>query len=180
MGKTNNYTNKVLKTSELNLIETTPNTIRTIEFGECFLDDFGYYKTFNNYTALHREVYEKYHGRIPEGYVIHHLDGNKTNNTPENLIALTKNDHTRLHQKGKRKTDSHKRSLSFNSSTTCFRNVCIQKDKRIAQGYFWCYQWYEGDKHRRCSSVTIDGLEAKVRRLNEELPYNLPWEDFLA
>ena len=34
---------------------------------------------------------------LPEGYNIHHLDGNKLNNDYSNLILLTASDHTTLH-----------------------------------------------------------------------------------
>lgn len=41
-------------------------------------------------------AYNKY-GNIPEGYVVHHLDMNKTNNDPSNLIILPSTQHTELH-----------------------------------------------------------------------------------
>lgn len=35
-----------------------------------------------------RYIYEKYYGEIPKGYWIYHLDGNVSNNSIDNLIAL--------------------------------------------------------------------------------------------
>lgn len=46
---------------------------------------------------LHRMVYEKAHGKIPYGVVIHHLDGNKHNNALSNLQAMSLTEHTALH-----------------------------------------------------------------------------------
>lgn len=46
----------------------------------------------------HRMVYEKYYGAHPTGWVVHHIDGNKLNNHPENLIALPESLHTNLHR----------------------------------------------------------------------------------
>lgn len=48
--------------------------------------------------ALHRVVVENKLGRIltPLEHV-HHIDGNKLNNEPENLIALTRSEHTKIH-----------------------------------------------------------------------------------
>jgi len=41
----------------------------------------------------HRALY----GNIPEGYVIHHIDCNKTNNDIDNLVALPRGEHMRVH-----------------------------------------------------------------------------------
>ena len=35
---------------------------------------------------LHRLIYEEVYGSIPKGYSIHHIDGDKTNNNPGNLM----------------------------------------------------------------------------------------------
>ena len=54
----------------------------------------------NNRTGRfeHVEVWERHHGQsVPDGYQIHHLDGNKLNNDPANLLAVTPTDHKRLH-----------------------------------------------------------------------------------
>lgn len=50
----------------------------------------------------YRKIYEEHYGNIPvdaEGrtYDIHHIDGNRKNNDPSNLIALPKKDHYELH-----------------------------------------------------------------------------------
>jgi hypothetical protein len=42
-------------------------------------------------------VYEKHYGPIPEGYQIHHIDGNHENDDPKNLMAVTPEEHARLH-----------------------------------------------------------------------------------
>jgi hypothetical protein len=38
----------------------------------------------------------KYH-YVPRGYVIHHKDGDKTNNSMDNLELMTQSEHTRFH-----------------------------------------------------------------------------------
>ena len=44
----------------------------------------------------HRYVWEQHHGKkIPKGYVIHHLNGIKDDNRPENLVAVKPKDHER-------------------------------------------------------------------------------------
>lgn len=48
----------------------------------------------NNYRA----IYERAWGKVPLGYVIHHVDGNRLNNDPMNLIALMPYIHNKLHR----------------------------------------------------------------------------------
>ena len=47
---------------------------------------------------LHRAVYASFHGPIPEGIEIHHIDENKTNNAIDNLEALTRSEHLKRHR----------------------------------------------------------------------------------
>ena len=42
----------------------------------------------------HRLVWEKKHGKLPEGYIIHHLNGIKDDNRIENLRAMPKKSHS--------------------------------------------------------------------------------------
>jgi hypothetical protein len=59
------------------------------------------YKTSNwkGFLAEHIVVYEKYFGVIvAEDECIHHLDGNKQNNHPSNLLLLKKTQHVKLHR----------------------------------------------------------------------------------
>jgi hypothetical protein len=46
---------------------------------------------------LHKEVWKATHGNIPEGHDIHHIDEDTTNNNIENLQAITRSDHSKLH-----------------------------------------------------------------------------------
>lgn len=62
------------------------------------LRNHGYYaRTDHNRTLMHRDVWEKYNDKIPEGYDIHHKDFDVTNNNIKNLECLPKADHTRLY-----------------------------------------------------------------------------------
>jgi len=55
-------------------------------------------------TDNYRKIYENHIGPIPREpdgrtYDIHHIDGDRSNNTPENLVALTIQEHYDLHKK---------------------------------------------------------------------------------
>jgi hypothetical protein len=50
--------------------------------------------------ALHRVLVENKLGRyLSENEHVHHADGNKDNNSPENLVVVTREEHGRLHAK---------------------------------------------------------------------------------
>lgn len=46
---------------------------------------------------LHQQVFIDSHGPIPDGLVVHHRDENTANNTPDNLVAITASDHSKIH-----------------------------------------------------------------------------------
>ncbi len=52
--------------------------------------------------TTYRSIYEQHHGPIPKDsdgrtYDIHHIDGNRNNNDPSNLIALSIEEHYNIH-----------------------------------------------------------------------------------
>ena len=62
--------------------------------------DFPGKKYRGKYCSEHVLVYWKTHGVIPkDGEVIHHKDGNKFNNDPDNLVLMTNKDHVKMHGK---------------------------------------------------------------------------------
>jgi len=60
----------------------------------------GYYKApreNHGGITMHRYVWKKYNGDIPDGMHVHHIDGDKSNNRIENLELLTASDHSTHH-----------------------------------------------------------------------------------
>jgi len=49
-------------------------------------------------TTLHRAIWELVNGKIPKDAMIHHKDGNKSNNNIENLEMVTREKHGELHR----------------------------------------------------------------------------------
>lgn len=73
-----------------------------VEFGgrKFTLGNLGYYRaTDGDRELMHRFVWAYYHGPIPGGHDIHHIDHDKTNNDPANLECMSKAEHTRRHAK---------------------------------------------------------------------------------
>lgn len=70
------------------------------------------YKIFKN-QAIHRIMMYTFYGyRDWHKWHIHHLDGNRLNNKLDNLVYLTPSEHFKLHKKGKRLSEEHKRKIS--------------------------------------------------------------------
>ena len=72
-------------------------------FGNAYKRKDGYYQISSGIhqgKLLHRLIYEANYGAIPEGFICHHIDGNKENNDPSNLMLLSKSNHHHLHMNG--------------------------------------------------------------------------------
>lgn len=48
-------------------------------------------------SKLYRRIYRENYGAIPAGYHIHHKDNDHQNNCPSNLVAVTAEEHERIH-----------------------------------------------------------------------------------
>ena len=51
--------------------------------------------------SVHVLVYEAFKEALKEDEVVHHKDGNRFNNSVENLVKMTQLEHNRLHHSGK-------------------------------------------------------------------------------
>ena len=61
----------------------------------------------------HRIIWEKVHGKIPKGYVIHHINEIQSDNRIENLKLMTNSNHAIFHNKNKSKKTKEKMSDSM-------------------------------------------------------------------
>lgn len=99
---------------------------------------------------IHRLVWEKYNGTIPEGCIVHHKDENKLNWDIDNLELLTRAEHTDAHRnilgrKGVKVTatkdgvtlyfDSIEQAAEFcGTYTACIQN-CFKGKQRQSKGW---------------------------------------------
>lgn len=79
----------------------------TIEYGGArwAKTNRGYYSAPRGHDGesfLHRQICADVHGPIPPGWLVHHLDEDRENNDPTNLVAVSRAEHARLHQEGQR------------------------------------------------------------------------------
>jgi endogenous inhibitor of DNA gyrase (YacG/DUF329 family) len=92
---------------EIDKILKKSKDIRNKNFMRKFINSPKIYKHKTGYLMInlpqtkgikyHRYLWEKENGRIPEGYVIHHINGIKTDNRLDNLQLMEAGAHSKLH-----------------------------------------------------------------------------------
>ena len=115
-------------------------------------DNIKWYKTNKGYWyngkhgMLHRYIYTKHNGSIPEGYLVHHDNENKTDNSPKNLIAMTIGEHTRLHKNDKHHT---KEAKEKNRVAHMGKHHTKETKKKISEAR-------KGEKHPNAKLTNLD------------------------
>lgn len=161
------------------------------KYGSAHLNKDGYYEITsklegNFHKLVHRLVFEEFYKiKLSPNIIIHHDDGDKTNNKIWNLIPLTKAEHTTLHSrgntwsrgkvmsdetraklskahKGKTISQSQRINRSKADNSTGFLRVYIKPAKTTKQGFSWCYQYQEGNKRKNWTSVDLLKLKEKI------------------
>ena len=56
-------------------------------------------------VRLHRMVWEYHNGKIPQGYHVHHVDEDRSNNAIENLRLMPGNEHVSAHANEQERVD---------------------------------------------------------------------------
>lgn len=105
----------------------------------------------NGYIGNYRRIYKNHHGVIPkdkEGRVfdIHHKDGNKTNNDPCNLIALSINDHYELHYNQKEYRAAALIALRMNTppeTLNTLNRLAMEKSVKDGRHYWLSINGYD-------------------------------------
>ena len=106
----------------------------------------GYYYSTGKGT-LHRYVAEKVYGDI-SGLDVHHIDGNKLNNDPNNLQPLSRQEHLRIHY-GERGMPKRKPKGEREFSCDCCGEVVVRKQKSHRGVYCKSCQYHRAEEKRK-------------------------------
>lgn len=116
------------------------------------------YKEGNYGKAVHRLVFEDYYNyELDITDEVHHIDGNKLNNDPLNLVRMSKSDHTALHMTGRVLSEDSKKKIGDshkNKEATVIKNgfkrgkqvYSIYKDCRVIKSSInlnKLFDWFE-------------------------------------
>ncbi len=83
--------------------------------------------------ALSRDIWRDSYGPIPEGYQIHHIDRNPTNNDLSNLMCLSAKEHNELHKR--LLTDAEKEWSKQNMKERALPKACEWHKSEV--GHEW-------------------------------------------
>lgn len=156
------------------------NTIRTLSFEELkncnesefyfdglyFKKDYrGYFRCWTKHKGLrlHRYVWEKENGQIPEGYEIHHRDGNKSNNHISNLELLTAKEHSQKH------VDEFNRNKKKNMPSLEWRKQNYNNTKHlmheiVEKQCLFCGTSFKARKYAKYCSKTCNNKYNNLKR----------------
>ena len=122
-------------------VDETHQKFNGIVYGRSHNQDRHYFKII----TLHRVVWTYFNGEIPDGYVVHHIDGDRNNNDISNLTIMTSAEHRKLHA----------RNNSITTLTKKKKFKCIVCGKE--------YEAFDTGNNHYCSDKCEDHYKRHVR-----------------
>lgn len=89
-------------------VEVISNTVQKFN-GESFYLCGEYFQ--HKGKRLHRAVWEYHNGDIPEGYHVHHKDGDRSNNQICNLVLMDGSEHLREHMSRPERVEKSRKDI---------------------------------------------------------------------
>lgn len=89
-------------------VQVISNTVQKFN-GESFYLCGNYFQ--HKGKRLHRAVWEFHNGEIPEGYHVHHEDGDRSNNQISNLMLMKSSDHLSEHMRRPERVEKSRQDI---------------------------------------------------------------------
>jgi len=117
----------------------------------------------------HRLVWIQNYGDIPEGMVVHHVNGDKMDNRIENLELMENRAHSRMHAE----TGVHHGTEQAYKKYRCRCDVCVQEQRarrrRYYEGHVAKTVGVETKRHGTIAGYVVDRCRcSECRRANRE------------
>ncbi len=117
----------------------------TVEFmGNIYYLSTRYYICSETRRWLHRDVWEHHNGPIPDGFVVHHVDKNTTNNDIDNLQIMERGEHISFHNKEKRRFPIQPRTFCKCGSPCVGRGLCNNHYHKLRRSLLKNGTWIPG------------------------------------
>lgn len=93
---------------------------------------------FSDYEYEHKVVAEKkvIKRKLKDGEVVHHLDSNRSNNSPDNLLVLEESQHLKLHAWMNKNVIIAKPKYQERKDLGCIR--CLNCEFPVSDGFSFC------------------------------------------
>ena len=140
------------------------------DYGKFHINKQGYYVK-NVY--LHNLIWVNFYGKpVPKGYVIHHINGDKTDNRIQNLQCVKNEVHSRYHNKGRKYPKEVGRKISESKKGYHHTEETKQKLSKWRTGRKWSPKQREAYEKMYENKATISKRGIRNNKRRYALRYN--------